>query len=270
MADTFTYSLIRVVPDRRRGEWVNAGVVVYLRDRLDIRLHGNYSKLRAMAPALDTAFLQTLPAAWERLCEGEDSIDERQALLSRLPLAHASPAGQFCADAGTYEQQVQSILQDLVAPPPAPSRKALPTRLETMLKAHFQRARLLGNGAEDIHRHLVVPRYPIDSSARLYADFALRNGKLRLTETIDFRVSLEQMRHRHGLAALKSVTLNRAAALHGGDCVPSVVYAARTEDLDLIQHSLNMLGDYADRLYDANNESDMADYMSMMASAAAH
>lgn len=37
---------------------------------------------------------------------------------------------------------------------------------------------------------------------------------------------------------------------------------------DLVQPSLNLLAGYAERLYDATNRNDMADYMEMMQAAA--
>src|SRR5690606_36567860 len=120
--DTYTYSLIRIVPDSRRGEWINGGVVVYLADTLDVRLLANTTRLRALAPTLDIGFLQHLPTAWRTLCAGERSDEMRQSILAQLPVAHASPAGQFCADAGNYDKQVDAIIQDLVAPPPLPQR----------------------------------------------------------------------------------------------------------------------------------------------------
>lgn len=267
MDDTFSYSLIRIIPDRRRGEWVNVGVVVYLADRLDIRLLDNLSKLRVIAPTFDTSFLKQLPATWERMCETLHTVQGRQELLSHMPLAHASPLAEFVADDGTYEDQIAAIMRDLVTPPSRPQREHR-SRLETRLKRDFSRSKLLGHEAGDINRHLVVNRYPIDPAAQLYADFALRNGTMRLTETIDFRVKRENLHTRRGLAALKAITLAKADELFKGSCVPSVVYAASPETLDVIQPSLNLLGDYADRLYDADNPADMAAYMQMMQAAA--
>lgn len=269
MAGTYNYSLIRAVPDPRRGEWVNIGVVVYLAGSLDVRLLRNPTKLRMLAPTLDMGFLADLPTGWQRLCEGLETAEDRRALLARFPLAHASPLGQFIADAHSYDVQVQGIMRDLVAPPPQPRDDAKATRLETELRAIFRKARLLGSSPGDIGRHLVVPKFPVDRDANLVADFALRNGVMRLTETIDFRVKPEQIKSiKRGQAALKAVTLNRAAEIFRGECIPTVVYAAHDDTLDLAQHSLSMLGNYAQRVYDANNPHDMTAFMEMMHTAA--
>ncbi len=268
MDATYEYALIRVVPDRRRGEWANVGVCVFLRDRLDIRIHPNTSKLRVLAPSLDLGFLQHLPQLWSRIAEGDAPAQERHALLKGLPLAHASPLGAFIAPPERYEVEVESILRDLVIPPPAPVRALREPRLITSLKHQFIRSKLYSPDPKDIERHCVVQNYPIEAGAGLYADFALQNGALRITETIDFRVNPDTLRSaKHGQAAIKAITLNKAAQLHRR-CVPSVVYAVNPEHQDLVQPSLNLLAGYAERLYDATNRNDMADYMEMMQAAA--
>lgn len=268
MDATYTYSLIRVVPDRRRGEWANVGVCVYLPGRLDIRLHRNTSKLRALAPSLNLSFLDELPSLWERITEHTDGTPERQALLSRMPLAHASPLAAFTCWRDRYEAELDAIMQDLVVPPVVAEIRNAEPRLVTTLKRHFHESHLLGRAPEDIDRHLVVQRYPIEAGAGLYADFALKNGVLRFTETIDFRVNASTARNaKFGQAAVKAITLDKATHLHPTS-IPSVVYACSERTRDLIQPSLNLLSGYAQRVYDAGNREDMADYMEMMQAAA--
>lgn len=269
MADTFSYSLIRAMPDPRRGEWVNIGVCVYLQGRLDIRVLRNLSKLRVLAPSVDATILDRLDETWNRWAQGIASAEERQRTLATFPLAQASPLGAFISSPATYDAAVESLMRDLVAPPPVPRETDQPTRLETTLRNQFRRACILGTEAGDIDRHRVVPRYPIDASANLYADFALRNGKLRITETIDFRVERSRLRtDKHSRAALKCVTLAKAAERYPDDCVPSVVYIANEDTIDAIQPSLTLLGNYAERIYDAGNHADLETYFTMMQQAA--
>ena len=51
----FEYALLRVVPRVERGEFINAGVVLYCQDAryLDARVHLNTERLRALDPDLD-------------------------------------------------------------------------------------------------------------------------------------------------------------------------------------------------------------------------
>lgn len=268
MGVIFDYALIRAVPDPRRGEWVNIGVVVFLDGRLDIHLLGNLSKLRVIAPRLDIDLVEQIRGGWQHLCENAEGTRARHALLERFPLVHASPLARFMAAPDRYTDQVESIMRDLVVPPAAPRSEDRPTRLEAKLRADFYRANLLGQSVDDIDRHKVVPRFPIDASAGLFADFALMNGAMRITETIDFRVDRARRAAKHDKAALKCVTLARAMERYPSSCNRSVVYIADERTLDMIQPSLTMLGNYADRLYDAGSAAEMASYMSMMHAAA--
>jgi hypothetical protein len=55
MRDTFEYAVLRVVPRVERGEALNAGVLVYCRQRdyLGSRLHLDVDRLRALDPTAD-------------------------------------------------------------------------------------------------------------------------------------------------------------------------------------------------------------------------
>lgn len=51
----FEYALLRVIPRVERGEFINAGVVLYCQDAnfLDARIHLDHDRLRALDPAAD-------------------------------------------------------------------------------------------------------------------------------------------------------------------------------------------------------------------------
>lgn len=55
--DAFEYAVIRIVPRVERGEFVNAGVVLFCRTRhfLDARIELDTARLAALAPGLDLA-----------------------------------------------------------------------------------------------------------------------------------------------------------------------------------------------------------------------
>jgi hypothetical protein len=65
----FEYAVLRVVPRVERGESINAGVLVYCRERdfLGARVHLDVGRLRALDPTADVAAIQAaLDAAAER------------------------------------------------------------------------------------------------------------------------------------------------------------------------------------------------------------
>lgn len=269
MADTFHYSLIRAVPDRRRGEWVNIGVVVFRPDSLDVRVIENLSKLRMLCPELDSAAIKQIPQFWRTACAGLSGIDERHGLLLNTPMVHPSPTSQFLATEESYEDAVMGILRDLVEPPPQPRQRSGESRVQTKLKEMFRKAKILGEDHKDIHRHRVVPHFPIDASSGMLADFALKNGQMHITQVIDFRVKPEQLKAaKRGEVGLKAMGLVTASKVYKGGLVPMVVYSANASTIDLAQPSLNLLHQHAEHVFDLDNTNDAAAYMQRMKLAA--
>jgi Protein of unknown function (DUF3037) len=68
----FEYALLRVVPRVERGEFINAGVVLYCQDTkfLDARIHLDPVRLRALDPHLDPETVQAHLEVARRVCEG--------------------------------------------------------------------------------------------------------------------------------------------------------------------------------------------------------
>jgi hypothetical protein len=70
--DVFEYALLRVVPRVERGEFFNAGVVVYCRAKAFVcaRTHLDEDKLRALDPAADVTGVRAALHAVEGVCQG--------------------------------------------------------------------------------------------------------------------------------------------------------------------------------------------------------
>ncbi|HEU4782447.1 MAG TPA: DUF3037 domain-containing protein [Ktedonobacterales bacterium] len=69
---SFEYAVIRVVPHVERGEFINAGIVLYCRARsfLDARIALDEARLRALAPGADPAEIMSYLEALQRICQG--------------------------------------------------------------------------------------------------------------------------------------------------------------------------------------------------------
>lgn len=69
---SFEYAVIRVVPHVERGEFINAGIVLYCRARsfLDARVALDETRLRALAPTADPAEITSYLEALQRICQG--------------------------------------------------------------------------------------------------------------------------------------------------------------------------------------------------------
>ncbi|MEE1768226.1 DUF3037 domain-containing protein [Streptomyces sp. JV185] len=70
--DVFEYALLRVVPRVQRGEFFNAGVVVYCRARgfVAARTHLDETKLKALDPSADVVGVRAALHAVEGVCRG--------------------------------------------------------------------------------------------------------------------------------------------------------------------------------------------------------
>jgi hypothetical protein len=69
---SFDYSVIRIVPRVDRGEFVNAGVILFCSTRafLDARIELNRPRLLALAPELDLAAVESHLEVIPRVCRG--------------------------------------------------------------------------------------------------------------------------------------------------------------------------------------------------------
>ena len=72
MPSPFEYALLRVVPRVERGEFVNAGVVLYCQEKrfLDAAVHLDPERLRALDPRLDLEAVRAHLEAAGRVCAG--------------------------------------------------------------------------------------------------------------------------------------------------------------------------------------------------------
>lgn len=69
---SFDYAVIRVVPRVERGEFLNAGVVLFCPTEgfLDARIELDRERLAALAPSIDHALVQSHLEVIPRLCKG--------------------------------------------------------------------------------------------------------------------------------------------------------------------------------------------------------
>lgn len=69
----FAYAVVRVVPDLSRGEFINAGVVLFARqhDFLAARIGLDHERLAAIAPDADVPAIESALSAYARVASGE-------------------------------------------------------------------------------------------------------------------------------------------------------------------------------------------------------
>jgi hypothetical protein len=123
----FQYAVLRVVPDIERGEFLNAGVVLFARTRgfLAARVALDQERLSALSPSLDAGPVADRLATLERVAAGDPDAG---------PIARLDPSERFnwlVAPASTVVQ-------------PSPVHTGLCDDPEGMLEHLF--ARLVGQG----------------------------------------------------------------------------------------------------------------------------
>jgi hypothetical protein len=80
--NAFSYAILRVVPSVERGERINAGVVLFCRQRgfLDARMALDERRLAALAPELDAGVVRAHLDGLVRVAEGEPAAGPIAAL----------------------------------------------------------------------------------------------------------------------------------------------------------------------------------------------
>ncbi len=72
MPEPFDYAIVRIVPYEERGEFINAGIILFCRSRkfLAARIEFDPQRLAALAPDLDPQIIQRHLDAIPRVCAG--------------------------------------------------------------------------------------------------------------------------------------------------------------------------------------------------------
>ena len=268
-ADTLLFSLVRYQPDMHRQEVVNVGVVLFTPIGSHVSFASNQGKLLALDPnfRLNRLFDQAhkLHEALKGLHEARVPIEDQIRMFSTGGGISLSAPGMINAQGQSPEALLEELLHDLVsAPTKRRLREPQTSRLHTELRQIFKQARILGSKPGDIAKHLVVPNFPIDPDVGLFAEFALRNGQLHITETVDFRLSTHASKRQEAQA--KTLLLVQALERVGSDDLKRyvVVTGASTQ----VQASMNLLERHADDFIVRESEQDWRRYVDAMHKAA--
>lgn len=264
------FAVLRYQPDIARQEIVNVGSVVFTVNGPVLTVAPNLTKLLALDP--NTSLLQVqeraadMQHALRALSSGGSSPAQMVAMFAPSKAGFTMSAlGVLDSTDQELSDVINELQRDLVLSPPK-KRQSTPrsSRLHTELRAMFKSAKILGKSPGDISQHLVVPNYPIDADVGLYAEFALRNGKLRVTETLDFRNGDHTLKKRE--AESKTLLLLQALERVGRDDLHRYVVVSGASEKT--QTSINLLSRYADDLIVRESAEDWGRYITSMAEAA--
>lgn len=255
MARIYNYAVLIAIPNERRGERVNIGLVVFRQDRADVRFMHAGDKLKFLTRE---NWDERLDFAKDRLSSlfSEEGAEEETLERFRAyePLLSASGLGTLHAhDEDDYERQVGQILAALVSLPPRESRDDRASRINTEIAQALRAANVLAEKSEGIEAHKVVRDYPIDLKQGLTADFALKNGVMHVIATLDLRRRDVDL----GAPALKSLALDESLKKFKGKVKRFGAYAVAPDMRDAFSRHLEMLGNHAsDGFWDWSQETD--------------
>ena len=231
MTGTYEFAVLGIT-DRHRNEKLNAGLIVFGDDHLDVRLPKRLDRLRALSGALDLDALrddlQSLSSidAAARL-EGRHSAKDRIQYLTLISRFEVSSPGTFVAvNAEAYEAGIERLQKFLIEPEsPMPRLKMKRTKLTTSVKNALRKERILARKGEGLGAHRVVSNVQIAEG--LSADFVLKNGAMHVFETVD--ASFEEISLRKVVTdiAVSALVLEQARMTFGeNSTIARLVYDA--------------------------------------------
>jgi Protein of unknown function (DUF3037) len=258
METIYKYAIMRASPDARRGEVVNIGVVVFHAQTVDVLFPPSFHKLLALDGTLNLDEITQLPDTIKLWASRFDSVQQKHNAINKFGIISLSELGQFRVDDSlSYARQTQRLMQTFVIARPRVSTVTANNRITTDLRTIFIKKSILGFEQEDIKRHLVVQRYPIDEGENLYSDFAFKNGVYWFTETVDFRARTKGPIDQFRAASFAAVKLDKAKKKHR-KAKTFVVYA-QNQELSA-PSALTLLGDYADEVINIDNKHEISRY----------
>lgn len=258
MARTFEYAVLMAIPDRRRGERVNVGIMILLDDRIDIRLPAA-SKIGAIAGGNWSAYARDLQ---RRLAIEYKTGGEAARAISVVPqvdpIIEASDLAPLVLEsASDYEDTVTEILDTLVIKPKAAHVRSKATRINAEISREFRHEGMLATADQPIESRKVVRNFPIENE--LKADFALRNGSMHVAATLDLRRTAVNIKE----AALKAIVLDRAKEHFGSDTMSIGIYATSEDAMGQFKTHVELLTEYSDKCFNWSDEGQRQEFQAV-------
>ena len=127
MASPFEYALLRVVPRVERGEFINAGVILYCQEKrfLDASIYLDPERLRALDPRLDLQTVRAHLEAARRVCAGGPEVGavgllppgQRFGWLVAPRSTVVQPSPVHTGSADDPQEMLEHLLRTMVYPP---------------------------------------------------------------------------------------------------------------------------------------------------------
>jgi hypothetical protein len=223
------------------------------------------AKLHAVDARIGVGRLIEMAGTLQRLFVNcEDLRQARQMLAAnRSAVSLHEFEGVFgYQSASDFSSQVNAIMSESVMPTLSTDpKRRMPTprrpRIRTTLRKQFETMGILGKSQSDIEKHKIVADFPVAIAHGLVAEFAIKNGVMSFTETLDFDVSESLLPKRFVEAQAKCLVLRTAHEKFGKGTKRHIVVAGA--DAANAAPSIDLLSTIGD-LYAIESAHDMAGY----------
>jgi hypothetical protein len=262
---TFKYALIKYMPDPKRGEIVNVGLVVFNDSKVDIRTLSASAKARILDGTSGLADLNSMRSGLESIASWATSAEQAAQYIGTFEgsSTYLSNIDIFVIDdLNQYERRVTNLFNDLVKPFSSKDRVPRNSRLSTYLKNTFERMEILGKDSDDLSRHKIIHNYQLSDKTGFAADFLLKNGRFHITEAIDFNVNDTSSKFKE--TTMKVMTFMEGRKALGDDSARYFVYSASLEKEKEVVAHLNLAEEYSDRLFNIESKQEKAQYFNLI------
>lgn len=264
---TFEYSIIKYMPDPKRGEIVNVGLVVFNAGRADVRVLNASAKVRIIDGTTRIEDLESLKEGITSVAALADNPKQAIELLKSFRASSSFLSEPSCFvldDINQYEKRVSALFNELVKPYSSKEKVIKSSRIHTYVKNIFQGMEILGKDVDDLSRHKVIYNYPLNENSGFSADFLLKNGKFHMTEAIDFNLNDPSAKFKE--TTMKVMTFMEGRKFLGDDSARYFVYfASAAKEKEVIPH-INLAEEYSDKIFNLESKEEHTEYFGLMSS----
>lgn len=263
------YALLLINPTIDRLDTVVIGAIFKSPKGWEVRVASSAQKMRAIDPSFpDSKLIHTHDLALKEAQRVGDFSELKSVFkASRLGIKVDEFIGEFgYEDDADYQSQVLAVMTESVNPPTLAQANVAPiTRrrniVQRNLRDRFKGLGLWSRKSQDINSHRIVENYPVSLEHGIHADFALRNGVMHITETMDFEVQNSQKGKREQAQAKTLILMESAKTFGDGTKTYAVIAGSSRAD---VQPSIKLLADHAS-VFALESAADMKIYLDKMA-----
>ena len=266
-----SYSLINMQLSMDRLDVLCVGTAVISNGQWVIYTLPDTKKFQSIDSGFKLNVLASAAASLEKLFAECPDLDAARNLLARNRSSvrlHEFEGVFGYETEEDFQRQVLAVMVESVLPVEAFREvkvHQVKPRIRTRLRQQFSQMGILGKTSDDINDHKIVPNFPISLKHGLVAEFAIKNGAMSFTETLDFDVAEEGVRNRIFEAQAKCLVMKTAIDIFGESSGRHVVVAgASTPNA---ARSVDLLSTVA-IIYALENATDMAAYFNAIETSA--